>query len=211
MDDREAMICLQQGDINALESLVRRYQVRAVRTAYVVTRDRALAEDLVQSAFIRAYERSGQLDLSRPFGPWFLRTVVNDALKATNRGQRLVSLEPVSEATRAMLERFLVDPAEPSDTAERSELHQVVWQALDRLSPVQRAAIVQRYYLDMSEAEMASSARRPVGTIKSRLAAARERLRVLLHALGPEAPDVPRSSTASVTNTDYSSQEQAHD
>ncbi|MDQ5850698.1 MAG: sigma-70 family RNA polymerase sigma factor [Chloroflexota bacterium] len=212
MDDQEAILCLQRGDINGLETLVRRYQLRAVRSAYLITHDHALAEDIVQSVFIRAYERSGQLDLSRPFGPWFLRSVVNDALKAVTRTQRLVSLEPLSEATQATLERVLADPAaDLADAAERTETHQLVRQALHALSPAQRVAVVQRYYLDMSEAEMAHSMQRPVGTIKSRLAAARQRLRILLHTLNPEHADDTPPPQAPPTNTDYSFQEQAHD
>ena len=58
---------------------------RAIRAAYLIVRDRALAEDLVQTAFLRAYDRIGQFDPSRPFAPWFLRSVVNDAVKAAMR------------------------------------------------------------------------------------------------------------------------------
>ncbi len=61
--------------------LVRRHQVEALRVAVLITRDRALAEDIVQAAFLRAYERIDQFDADRPFAPWFLRGVVRDAVK----------------------------------------------------------------------------------------------------------------------------------
>ncbi len=212
MDDQEAIMRLQRGDIDGLETLVRRYQVRAVRSAYLITHNHALAEDIVQTVFIRAYERSRQIDPGRPFGPWFMRSVINDALKAVTREQRLVSLEPLAEATEATLERFLADPsADPCVLAERTETHHLVWQALEALSPAQRVAVVQRYYLDMTEAEMARSTRRPPGTIKSRLAAARERLRDLLPGLKPELSGGTPPPHAPSTNIDYASQEQAHD
>ena len=82
MEEQKAIARLKRGDISGLEALVRKYQVQAVRAAYLIIRDRALAEDIVQAAFLRAYERIGQFDAGRPFGPWFLRSVVNDAVKA---------------------------------------------------------------------------------------------------------------------------------
>ena len=75
--ERAAVDVLRRGDIAGLEILVRLHQVRAVRAAYLVTRDRALAEEVVQEAFVRAYDRIDQFDPGRPFAPWLLRSVVN--------------------------------------------------------------------------------------------------------------------------------------
>jgi RNA polymerase sigma-70 factor (ECF subfamily) len=180
MEERQAIARLQAGDIGGLEVLVRRYQARAVRAAYLIVRDRALAEDLAQAAFLRAYERIGQFDADRPFGPWFLRGVVNDAIKAAERGGRLVPLDDLAPGAS----RALAAPAPgPEELAERAETRESLWAALGALSPAQRAAIVQRYYLGLSEAEMADALALPPGTVKSRLHAARERLRVLLSPL----------------------------
>jgi len=68
MEEQEAIARLKRGDISGLEALVRKYQVQAVRAAYLITHDRGLAEDIVQAAFLRAYERIGQFDAGRPFG-----------------------------------------------------------------------------------------------------------------------------------------------
>ena len=62
MEEQEAIARLKRGDVGGLEVLVRGHQVRAVRTVFLITRDRALAEDIVQAAFLRAYERIGQFD-----------------------------------------------------------------------------------------------------------------------------------------------------
>lgn len=184
MEEQEAIARLKRGDISGLEALVRKYQVQAVRTAYLITRDRALAEDIVQAAFLRAYERISQFDAGRPFGPWFLRSVVNDAVKAATRRERQVSLEAGSEGQEAPLADLLADPSPgPDDLMEAAELRQTVWAALGRLPPAQRAAIVLRYYLDLSEAEMADELACPPGTVKWRLYAARKRLRTLLRPL----------------------------
>ena len=188
MEEREAIARLKRGDIGGLEALVRQYQVRAVRTAYLVTRDRALAEDIVQAAFLRAYERIGQFDAGRPFGPWFLRSVVNDAVKTATRRKRQVSLEASYEGEETSLADLLADLGPgPADLVEAAETRQAVWAALGKLPPAQRAAIVQRYYLGLSEAEMAGELACPPGTVKWRLHAARKRLRTLLRPLWPAA------------------------
>ncbi len=188
MEEQEAIARLKRGDVGGLEALVRQYQARAVRTAYLVTRDRALAEDIVQAAFLRAYERIGQFDAGRPFGPWFLRSVVNDAVKTATRRKRQVSLEAGYAGEETSLANLLADPNPgPADLVEAAETRQAVWAALGKLPPAQRAAIVQRYYLGLSEAEMAGELACPPGTVKWRLHAARKRLRTLLRPLWPAA------------------------
>ncbi|PZS04369.1 MAG: RNA polymerase subunit sigma-24 [Candidatus Chloroheliales bacterium] len=183
MDDSDAIARLKQGDIGGLEHLVARYQVEAVRTAYLITRDRGLAEDVVQSSFLRIAARIAQFDASRPFAPWLMRCVVNDTLKLVARQRRSVSLDSL-----ALLASVAPSPDELANAAETSA---EVWAALGRLSADQRAAIVLRYYLGMSEAEMSAQLDIPPGTVKWRLHAARQRLRSLLPAwLHPE-PEPP--------------------
>jgi len=81
---------------------------------------------------------------------------------------------------------LLVDPSPgPADLAEAAETRQAIWSALGKLPPAQRAVIVLRYYLGLSEAEMADELACPPGTVKWRLHAARERLRRLLRPLWP--------------------------
>jgi len=191
MDERKAVEQLKRGNIKGLEALVRAYQVQAIRAAYLITRDRDLAEDIVQTAFLRSAERIDQFDANRPFGPWFLRIVVNDAVKAVSRLTRFVSLEGQSEEESVAFADMLIDPnPEPGARAEAEEVRQALWIALEQLAPEQRGAIVQRYYLGMSEAEMAERWSCPPGTIKWRLYAARKRLRTLLRTelSGPEFP-----------------------
>jgi RNA polymerase sigma-70 factor (ECF subfamily) len=186
MEETEAIARLKEGDICGLEALVCRYQVQAVRTAYLITHDRALAEDIVQSAFLRAYERIAQFDSGRPFGPWFLRSVVHDAVKATARRERLVSLDTgVGDTFQALL--VAPDP-DPARLAEVAETRQAVWAALGKLPPAERAAVVMRFYLGWSEAEMAAEMDCPPGTVKWRLHTARKRLQELLRSLRPAGP-----------------------
>jgi RNA polymerase sigma-70 factor (ECF subfamily) len=182
MNEQKAIEQLKRGNIKGLEALVRAYQVQALRAAYLITQDRDLAEDVVQTAFLRSAERINQFDANRPFGPWFLRIVVNDAIKAASRSTRFVSLEGEAGEEKIVLADLLVDPNPgPGDRVEALEVQQAIRAALSHLPPEQRGAIVQRYYLGWSEADMAEHWSCPTGTIKWRLHAARKRLRALLH------------------------------
>jgi RNA polymerase sigma-70 factor (ECF subfamily) len=178
VDEKLAIVRLKQGDLGGLETLVYLYQLQAIRTVGLITGDGALAEDIVQSAYIRAAEKIGQFDDRRSFWPWFLRSVVHDAIKAGKRQQRLISLD-VDESEGGI---DLDDPAPlPEESVEQAETAQAVRRALEKLPPNQRAAIALRYYLGMGEAEIAEALHSPAGTVKWWLFAARLRLARLLH------------------------------
>lgn len=175
---RAAVARLKRGDIRGLEILVRAYQVRAVRAATLITHDRALAEDIVQAAFLRAYERIEQFDSARPFAPWFLRSVVNDAIKSVTRRRPQIALDHTPDDAPGVA---VFDPAPgPDELLEHAETQEAIWDALAQLSPEQRGAIVLRYYLGFSETEIAAEQNCPPGTVKWRLHTARQRLRDLL-------------------------------
>jgi RNA polymerase sigma factor (sigma-70 family) len=89
MEESDALARLRDGDIAGLETLVALYQSQALDVAYIISHDRPLAEDVVQTAFIRAYERIAQLRPGSAFGPWFLRSVINDTLKAVTRSHNV--------------------------------------------------------------------------------------------------------------------------
>lgn len=72
-----AIAQLKRRDIGGLETLVRRYQVRAVRIAYLITDDQSEAEDIVQMAFLQMSAKIDQYDEMRPFEPWFMRIFIN--------------------------------------------------------------------------------------------------------------------------------------
>lgn len=179
MDDQIAISRLKQGDLTGLAPLVNRYQVQAVRAAYMILFDRALAEDVAQAAFVKVAERIQQFDGQRPFGPWFFKIVVNDALKAAGKQKRNITLdEPVMQ-----LSQWLVDPGPPPEKlVEQAEIRRHILSAIQSLPPEQRAVIVMRYYLDMSEADMSARMDRPLSTIKWWLRDARKRLRGLMDA-----------------------------
>lgn len=178
--DLPAITRLKQGNIAGLAALVQKYQVEAVHTALLIIRDRDLAEDIAQEAFLQAYRKISQFDDRRPFSPWFFRIVINTALKAANRQKREISLEEPEDGN--FLAEWLIDPGRgPEALVETAELRETVWRALEQLTPDQRAAVVLRYFLDKNESEMIQDLNRPLTTIKWWLYAARQRLRKQLH------------------------------
>lgn len=181
-DERQAIARLKRGDLAGLEVLVRRYQVQAVHAAYLVVHERTLAEDVVQAAFLHAAEKIGQFDEARPFGPWFLRSVIHAAVKAAHRQQQLVSLDAEPQGEALSLANWLADPHPgPEEIVESEETRRAVWRGLEQLLPEQRAVIVLRHFLELSEAETAEELHRPLSTVKWWLHTARQRLRKMLH------------------------------
>jgi RNA polymerase sigma-70 factor, ECF subfamily len=187
MQDHDAITLLQSGDIGGLDALVRQYQYQAVRAATLIIRDRAAAEDVVQSAFLRLVGSIQRFDSRRPFAPWFLRIVVNDAIKEAQRRSRYASLDHPDDAAALAGTLLAAAEGQPERVSEQGETREAVARALNHLTPLQRAAIVQRYYLGMNEAEMARAGATSAGAIKLRLFAARERLRTLLQSLTSES------------------------
>jgi RNA polymerase sigma-70 factor (ECF subfamily) len=183
MDEHEAIGRLKRGDIGGLEFLVRRYQWDAVRVATLILRDAQLAEDVVQDAFVRVYERIEQFDADRPFAPWFFRIVANDAIKLAQQRQRQVNLPHDFEQVS--------DLSGPPDLIEALEQFDSIQAALAQLPPAQRAAIVMRYYLGLTDREAAERLGSTRGTIKWRLHTARQRLRGLLRSSSEPDPEPP--------------------
>lgn len=178
MDDLQAVRRLKNGDIGGLEILITRYQAKAVRTAYLVTHDEPLAEDVVQESFVRFYERARRFDERRAFEPYFLRCVVNAALNALDKEHRAAPLDESTDPSA--LEHLLHRASSVEEQVEFAQLKREILEALKALSPRQRAAAVQRYYLDMSEKEMTEALDLAPGTVKWLLNAARSRLRAML-------------------------------
>ncbi len=178
MKEQEAIQRLKRGDINGLEVLVACHQAKAVRTAYLITRDLGLAEDVVQDSFLQVFRAMRGFDATRPFEPWFMRSVVNASVKIMQRSARQV--EAGDDADEFVFAELALSVESVESQVESIEFQNQIWDAMQKLSPRQRAVIVQRYFLEMSEAEMAKESGAAAGTIKWLLHAARERLRGLL-------------------------------
>jgi RNA polymerase sigma factor (sigma-70 family) len=163
---------VQRGDRNAYKTLMERHQTIAFRIAWAITGSATDAEEAVQDAFLKAYRALGEFRLDRPFRPWLLRIVSNEARNrrlATGRRKRLV--------VRLVGERRQGD-AVPSPEAAllARERRGELLEAVERLPERQRMAIFCRYFLGLNEDETAAAMGTRRGTVKSRVSRALRRL-----------------------------------
>jgi RNA polymerase sigma-70 factor (ECF subfamily) len=174
------------GDLDAYEQLVRLHQQIAFRTALVLARNAADAEEAAQDAFVKAWRALRRFDRSRPFRPWLLAIVANEARnrrRAAGRREALVlraAASPGGSADGACA-------GSPELALLVAERHGALVAALERLDERDRQVIACRYLLELTEAETAAALGCREGTVKSRLSRALERLRAqagseVLHA-----------------------------
>jgi RNA polymerase sigma factor (sigma-70 family) len=192
LEDEELIERARHGDVRSYEELVQRYQGIAVRTAYLITRAAADAEDAAQEAFVKAYFALGRFRAGAPFRPWLLRIVSNEARNRRRSDRRREHL-----ALRLAEDRPSGDAApSPEASVLAAERDRLLLEALGGLKEDDRLVIGYRYFLELSEAEMATALGCRRGTVKSRLSRALARLRVGLGGLlGPdEVPGQPHSA-----------------
>jgi RNA polymerase sigma factor (sigma-70 family) len=186
VDDTEARLVerARQGDQDAFGELVSRHQDVVFRSAYLITRDRDEAADAAQQAFIKAYRSLGRFRLGWPFRPWLVRIATNEARNlrraAGTRGRLAVRIGAEWDTG-----------ASPEGEALAAERRSQLLAALDRCRAEDREIIGYRYFLDLSEAEMAVALDCRPGTVKSRLSRALGRLRAELTADAVVTADVP--------------------
>lgn len=178
MDDVQAVRRLKSGDLTGLETLVNRYQKKAVRTAFLITQDEQLAEDVAQEVFVQIYRHIQNFDENRPFAPYLLRSISNGALNAIEKTNRWVQFGAGANVERVAA--LLTTASSVEDQVDYARLKDEITHALAALPARQRMVVIQRYYLGMNEQEMADSLSAPPGTIKWLLNNARQRLRNLL-------------------------------
>jgi RNA polymerase sigma-70 factor (sigma-E family) len=159
---------------DVLADLYRAESGRAVNLAYLLTGDRALAEDLVQEAFVRVASRLREVDPAA-FGAYLRRTVVN-LTRSHFRHARVQRRYADRVEADAAMRREAAESSSAADAGTSDEL----WSALRSLPARQREAIVCRFYLDMSEEQTAAALRVRVGTVKSATSRGLQALRAIL-------------------------------
>lgn len=168
--DRTLLARAARGDDEALGELFERHGARCLHRACCVLRDRTLAEDAVQEAFIDLWRTASRFDPRRAdVLPWLLvlvhRRAVDLARREARRRARDGSLPTANPASYTAEEELLL-------LLDRREVRR----ALDRLSAPQREAVELAYYGGLSQSEVAQRLGVPLGTVKSRMSAAFARL-----------------------------------
>jgi RNA polymerase sigma-70 factor (ECF subfamily) len=175
LDEHHLIERARRGDEEAYAELVHAYEGIAFRTAFLLTRSAADAEDAAQDAFVKAWRALGRFRAGAPFKPWLLRIVANEAHNRRRSAGRRADV-----ALRAAAE----DPsggAAPSPEAGLldAERRDALLAAVNALPDDQRAVVSLRYFVGLSEEETAEVLAVPRGTVKSRTARALDRLREL--------------------------------
>lgn len=179
------------GDLESFNRLVLAYQDLVYSHAYRMVGEEESADDATQTTFISAYNHLNSFR-GGSFKAWLLRIVTNACYDELRRRKRRpsVPLEPLDDAGEEVESaRWMVDPSDqPEDKVERQELQRAIQHCIDNLPDEFRSAVVMVDVqgLDYSEASQASG--KPIGTIKSRLARARLRLRDCLNGFAELLP-----------------------
>lgn len=185
LSDSQLIEHLQQDNLDALGVLFERYRDRVYRTALVIVRDPAVAEDILQDCFLKVYANARRIDTSRPLAPWLYRVTVNLSYTWLSRGKN--NRTPIDSVVD-----LLVSPMKhaPDRLTEQTELRQNVRKAINALSIDQRVVVVLYYLNNLSLQDIAEILDLPIGTVKSRLYYARENLRSKLGANLSWLPEV---------------------
>jgi RNA polymerase sigma factor (sigma-70 family) len=163
----------RRGDVDAYRQVMELHQGIAFRMAYLVSGDAGDAEDAVQDGFTKAWYALGRFRPGAPFRPWLLEIVCNEARNRRRSAGRRAKLALRTAAESRPGEAAPSPEAAVLDGERRQEL----LDAVEELREEERLVVSCRYFLDLSEAETATTLGIPAGTVKSRLARALEHLR----------------------------------
>jgi RNA polymerase sigma-70 factor (ECF subfamily) len=173
----------KQGNLEAFNALVLLYQDQLYNTALRILNDEDLAADAVQEAFLSAL-RSLNNYRGGSFRAWLLRTVTNACYDELRRKKRrpTTPLEPENaDGDEVESPRWLTDPhASPEESLDQAELEHAIQHCLNNLPADFRTVVVLADIQGLDYTEVAAAIKKPLGTIKSRLARARLRLRECL-------------------------------
>ena len=168
----------QQGDMDAYESLVRRYQQRVYALCRRLTGAHQSADDLAQETFIKAYFALERFDAQWPLYPWLRKIAVNSGLNYLKSRDRERPLEDDSPGGRRM--PSAPDGDDPERQLESAEFQARLEKAVASLPADQRSVFVLRFHESLSYEEISRTLGLPLGTVMSRLNRARQKLKELL-------------------------------
>ncbi|MFH2103312.1 MAG: sigma-70 family RNA polymerase sigma factor [Chloroflexota bacterium] len=185
MDEIALIHSAQRGDLDSFNRLVLAYQDQLFNTARRIMGDDELAADATQEAFLSAFRALNSFR-GGSFRAWLFRTVTNACYDELRRKQRrpTIPLEPLNQNEDEIeTPGWLADPSlSPEEQLELTELDHAIQHCLDRLPVEFRSVVILADIQGLDYAEVASALHTPIGTIKSRLARARLRLRECLQS-----------------------------
>src|SRR5690349_19282093 len=175
---------VKNGDVSAYDELVRKYERQIFRIAQHITQNREDAEDVMQDAFLKAYEKLDQFQGQSKFYTWLVRIAVNEALMRLRkrRNAKTVSMDEDVETDEGTMTREIADwSPNPEQQFRQSELNEILTSVINGLSPGFRMVFVLRDIEGLSTEETAEALGLSVPAVKSRLLRARLQLRERLN------------------------------
>ncbi len=193
--DVELVAASLSGSQLACRELVERFQRPVYNLIVRMIRDPALAEDLSQDTFVKAFTHLSTFDAKYRFASWILKIAHNTAIDYLRRHTRApASLDDGDDGeARTTMDRSSPDPAA---LLARKELAQALDEAIDRLKPDYRKVVVLRYQEELEYEEIAQVLSMPIGTVKSYLHRARRELAEMVRRAGWEPNGVVERKAA---------------
>src|SRR5215467_7917636 len=186
ISDDDVVSRVRAGETGLYEMLMRRYNQRLFRVIRSVVMNDDEAEDVLQEAWVRAYEHLDQFAGRASFSTWVTRIAFHEALARTRKSRRWIRLENPEEEIMAEAERRQTTSETPEMQAERSQLGQMLQAAVDALPETYRSVFVLREVEQLSTTETAESLELSEEAVKTRLHRSRALLRRELEkSLGP--------------------------
>jgi RNA polymerase sigma-70 factor (ECF subfamily) len=170
---------IKKGDVEAFNPLVERYKLPLYKVMYRMVYSQDDAEDLVEEAFIRAYKAIKRFELGRSFFSWLCRIAVNNAINFMKR-ERRGQMQPLETVEYSLTAK----KGNPVEMTKEKMLQEKVARAMSRLPDEFRTILVLRVEEEFSYEQISTILRIPKGTVMSRLARARQKLRDLFSEMG---------------------------
>jgi RNA polymerase sigma-70 factor (ECF subfamily) len=181
LSDEEVVSRILQGEIALFEVIMRRYNQRLYRVARAILRNDGDAEDVVQDAYVRAYEHLAQFAGKAAFSTWLTRIAVHEALARKRRNGRLEELEAVQkkDASNSILK---ASGPNPESESAQHQTRQLLEEAIEALPSDYRTVVVMRDVEEMNVAETAAILEVSEALVKTRLHRAHAMLRKQIYA-----------------------------
>jgi len=191
LSDEEVVVRVLAGQTALFEIVMRRHNQRLYRVARAILRNDGEAEDVMQDAYVRAYEHLAQFAGRAKFSTWLTRIAVHEALARQQRGNRYQELEPMSERNGDPMNRLVSSEPNPEQQASNSEIRKLLEEAVEKLPDDYRTIFMLRDVEEMSTTDAAEVLEISEENVKVRLHRARALLRKdLYHRVGTERKEV---------------------
>jgi RNA polymerase sigma-70 factor (ECF subfamily) len=182
LSDEEVVVRVLAGETAMFEIVMRRYNQLLYRVARAILHNDGEAEDVMQDAYVRAYEHLGQFAGKAKFSTWLTRIAVHEALARQHRGYRFQELEPMSEGNGDPMDRLASLEPNPEQQASNAEIRSLLEEAIENLPDAYRIIFMLRHVEEVSTTDAANILEITEENVKVRLHRARALLREGLYA-----------------------------